>query len=314
MRVRGLTVVRYQSVLKYFTICMHDAHIEDITIKQIITYLMELQRLETAPNGVQIVALALRKFFEYYNLRGLKVVDEQLIPLPQKEFNMPRVASKEQFDKMLKSIPADGHPNHIRNRALVSCLWDTGARIGEILSLDTEQLDLKRRCAVIKTEKSRGRRPIREIFWTPETNKLLKIWVEKRKHLSGLMNFEDPEALFVSITKTKTAQVRGRRLTNRSTAEIFRLLSNKAGLKSVANAHSFRHAFGRDVRKNGGNISDVADLLGHSSIDSAQFYTWIWGDDLHDRHSELMGNNRGKRRPGPSNPMTKSALGGFARR
>lgn len=295
VKVQGLTVARYDSVLRIFCLCTGDPHIEDITPERVVHHLLEMQRLGWKRNGISIVALALRKFFEYYNLKGHKVMDEQLIPLPRKEFNIPRVATLEQFKKLLDTMPKKtNHPNHLRNRALVSLLWDTGARVGEALSLDVDELDLKARRALIRTEKSRGRRPVREIFWTPQTNVHLKAWIGKRKHLAGVMEFADPEALFLTITKNPQTKIRGRRMTTRGAAEIFRMMSNQAKIPTV-NAHSLRHAFGRDIIKRGGSNSDVSNLLGHSSLESSQFYTMMWGEDLRERYKLFIERGRGSR-------------------
>src|SRR5678815_3166431 len=71
---------------------------------------------------------------------------------------------------------------------------DTGARVGEVVALNVGELDWNRMRAVIKTEKSRGRRPFREIFWTHGTNETLGKWVEKRNRFRQI---KDPEALYI---------------------------------------------------------------------------------------------------------------------
>lgn len=296
LRVKDVTVARYDGALRSFCLALDDPEVEQITSEQVVHYLLTMQRLGWKRNGVNITALAFRKFFEYLNLRNMRVIDEQLIPLPRKEFNIPRVATKESYEKLIAQIPAKTkHPNHIRNRALIALLWDSGMRVGEALSLDIDQVDIKARSATIRTEKSRGRRPIREVFWSEPTNKMLVAWIEKRRHLNDLMAFHDPTALFVTITKNPQMKIRGRRMTPRSAAEVFRMLSNQAGIP-VVNAHSLRHAFGRDLIKEGASSADVSNLLGHSSLESSHFYTMMWGTDLRERYTQFMGANRGKMR------------------
>src|SRR5207245_4716929 len=119
--------------------------------------------------------------------------DEHLIPIPRTEVRIPRVVTDEQYRTLLSIIPVNNDPRHIRNRAIIRLLWDSGARNGELVSLNVSDLDGERMRAVIRTEKSRGRRPFREIFWTPETNENLGRWLEKRKQLPLV----DREAVFV---------------------------------------------------------------------------------------------------------------------
>ncbi|MCE9585694.1 tyrosine-type recombinase/integrase [Candidatus Uhrbacteria bacterium] len=283
---------------------MQDPELEDIDLPHILWYFQELERLGWKPNGINIVAIAIRKFFEFCNLRGYRTFNEQLIPVPRKEFNIPRVTDIETFKKILKQIPDNSpRPHHIRNRAFLLLLWDTGARVGELCSIDSADLDLKKRTALIHTEKSRGRRPIRQIFWTEETNKHLKLWIEKKEHLQKLFKFHDPEALFVSISKCGQYDVRGSRMGNRGAAEIMRMLSNKAKIP-VVNAHSIRHSMGRDTVRTLRSNSAVSNVLGHSNLDSSYIYTMLWGEDLKEDWSQVM-----KKRGNPLAAAPKSAKG-----
>ncbi len=285
-KVTGVTVIRYDSVLRIFCLTMGDPDIDQVQIHHVLHYMKEMERLGWKRNGVQMVAIALRTFFEYYNLRGFNCLNESLIPLPRREFNIPRVANEADFNKLAKSIPNDSNPNNIRNLALIHMVWDTWARSGEIISLDDDELKFNKDlsgCAMIRTEKSRGRRPVREIFWTARTGKYLKAWLKKKAEIQKLMTFDDPAAVFISIRKCGQYDVSGKRMTNRGVCEVFRMVSNRAGLPSIFNAHSARHYGGRKIIKEGGASADVTNILGHSNLESSQFYTMMWGNDLKER-------------------------------
>ena len=283
------TGLRYESILRIFCLCMHDPEVEDLDFTHVLWYFGELERLGWKPNGRNLVAVGLRKFFEFCNLRGWEVFNEQLIPLPERETNIPRVTDLNTFRKLVDILPKKtNRPQHIRNRALLLLLWDTGARTGELVSLDVPDLDLEKRTAIIKTEKSRGRRPIRQIFWTPETNEAIKKWLEKKEALQRLFSFADPDALFTSINKCPQLPVRGKRMTNRGVAEVMRMLSNQAGLPVVLNAHRARHSMGRDAVKTLRSNSGVSNILGHSNLDSSFVYTMVWGEDLREEWDEVM--------------------------
>jgi integrase/recombinase XerC len=267
---------------------MQDPELEELDLPHVLWYFQELERLGWKRNGINLIAIALRKLFEFCNLRGYHTFNEQLIPVPQKEFNIPRVTDIDTFKKLLKEIPSKpNRPHYARNRAMLLLLWDTGARVGEILSLNVDDLDMKKRTALIRTEKSRGRRPVRQIFWTEDTNKHLKAWLTKKSELQKLFNFRDEEALFISIAKSGQYDVRGQRMTNRGAAEVMRMLSNRAKLP-VVNAHSIRHSMGRDTVKTLRSNSAVSNVLGHSNLDSSYIYTMLWGDDLKEDWARVM--------------------------
>lgn len=286
----GRTSVRYESVLRIFCLCMQNPALEEIDLPHILWYLSELENLGWKPNGINLVGLALRKFFEYCHLRGYQILfNEALIPLKEKTFSIPRVTNLETFQKLLAQIPEkSSDPHHIRNRAILLLLWDTGVRTGELMSLNITDLDLKKRGALIKTEKSRGRRPVRQIFWTEETNKAIIAWLNKLDKLKEQFSFADTEAFFVSISKSPRLLLRGSRMTNRGVAEIMRVLSNQAGLPEVANAHAIRHSMGRDTIKALRSNSAVSNILGHSNIESSYVYTMLFGEELQEQWSEVM--------------------------
>jgi integrase/recombinase XerC len=289
-KVTGQTVVRYDNVLRIFCLCMGDPEIERIEMPHVLTYLQGMEKLGWKRNGINIVALALRKLFEFYNLRGFKCLNESLIPLPRKEFNLPRVANEADYKKLIKAIPRDGDGNNIRNLALINLIWDSWARSGEIVSLNEYDLNFNKDCsgsAVIKTEKSRGRRPIREIFWTPQTGKNVKKWIEKKHQMQRDGAFEDTDALFISIRKCGKFDSRGKRMTNRGVCEVMRMISNRAGLPSIFNAHSARHYGGRHIIESGGANADVSNILGHSHMDASMIYTMMWGNQLRDRYNHF---------------------------
>jgi len=293
-KIKGIrsakTGARYEITLRIFCLCMQDPELEDLDLAHVLWYINELDRLGWKPNGINLVGLALRKFFEFCHLRGYSVsFNETLIPLKEKSFSIPRVTNIETFRKLFAQIPDNTNDSHhLRNRAILLMLWDTGVRTGELMSLDIADLDMKSRMALIKTEKSRGRRPVRQIFWTAETHKALLRWMEKLSEMKKKFSFADNEALFVSIGKSPRAMVRGYRMKPGGVAEVMRVLSNQAGLPVITNAHSIRHSMGRDTIKTLHSNSAVSNILGHSNLESSYIYTMLFGEDLKEEWKEVM--------------------------
>jgi site-specific recombinase XerD len=268
---------------------MRDPDLKNIKIKDIDWYLSELQRLGWKNNGRNLVAIALRSFFDWCNLREYANLNYLAIQIPERDCAIPRVCDFETFAKLINLIPKrSNRPYHIRDLALLLLLWDTGARVGEIVSLNADDIDFENTTALIKTEKSRGRRPIRQIFWREETNEVLKKWFEKRNHLKNLFKFLDDEALFLSISRTKFIDTRGRRLTVRNVNEIFRVLSHRAGLDYIVNPHSLRHSMGRDSIQALRDPISTSNILGHSHPDSSAIYEMIWGPRLKEDWNKVM--------------------------
>ncbi|MCX6785902.1 MAG: tyrosine-type recombinase/integrase [Candidatus Komeilibacteria bacterium] len=283
-KVKINTVRGYDRELRNFCLYLHNPQIEQIQLTDVLNYLNGMRDLGWDHNSFVGKVMAIRKFLEFFKLQGYRVLNEELIPIPNKEYKMPRVADDETFKKLFDSIPVNNDPRHIRNRAIISLLWDTGARNGEILDLDIDDLDLDRQRAVIKTEKNKGRRPIREIFWTKDTNIHVKNWLGKREHLAKKIYIKEPEALFISVAN----QQQGQRLSVKGVGESLRRYSNRAKIPYL-NAHSFRHHMGHDVIKKGGSAADVMNILGHSTLASSTIYTMMTDRELEKRYRVFKG-------------------------
>lgn len=284
--VKTSTIKGYERILKGFCLYWRNAPLESITINHVIEYYSSLQDLGWQPNSFVTITAALKKFFEFYKKQELKVLNPDLIPMPAKEFNIPRVLDTQSYQKLLQVIPKDSNdPRHIRNLAIIGLLWDSGARNGEIVSLEASDVSTGENKAIIRTEKSRGKRPFREIFWTDNTNLNLKTWINKRATLP-----RHTDALFISCCGEKV----GHRLTIKGVSEMLRQYSNRADLPIVANAHSFRHHFGRDIIEKGGNITDVSNFLGHASLQSSFVYSMLWGKNLEKRYKYFNNHEQAK--------------------
>lgn len=245
-----------------------------------------------ASNSFVSKCMALRKFFEFCNLRGFKTIDERLIPVPQKQYKIPRIATEEEFKKLLKVVESGKRKDlrYVRNIAIISLLWDTGARNGEIMKLDVEDLDLVNKKALIKTEKAKTRRPLREIFWTDRTNQYLQTWIKEREKMQKKVPLRDPNALFLSLYNSGSQMTKGYRFRESGVCEMLRNYSNKAGFERTLNAHSMRHYMGRMIIEKGGANSDVTNILGHSCIESSMVYTMMYGHQIEKRYRKFRGN------------------------
>lgn len=136
-----------------------------------------------------------------------------------------------------------------RDRAVVLFLADTGCRAGGLAGLRLGDLSLDRLQAQV-TEKGQK---TRLVYFSPVTAAALAAWLEARPESAS-------EHVFLNLRRP------GEGLTANGLKELLRRLGKKAGCKGPHNAHAFRHGFARAFLQSGGNLSHLADLLGHSSV------------------------------------------------
>jgi len=270
--------------------------VESITLEECESWLALVKKLGYDDNTRQKKAIAIKIFFEHMFKRRIQVsFDPDLIPVPRKVFKFPRVATEEQYEQLLAAVKDKGKCGEItyavRDKAILMLIHDTGARNGEIISLDMDDLNLEKKSARIKTEKSRGVVPYREIFWSNATNEQLKRWVACREKFIATTELEEPKTLFFGIKAGCNASyhsAKGRRLQVSYVAELFRKYSNRANLP-IINAHSFRHLFGRDLAKKKANNFVISSMMGHARVESSYPYTMLFGKDREDAYRSLRG-------------------------
>ena len=280
------TIKGYEIDLRMLCLYLHNPEIEAVSLEDILNHLKEMRAFGWDENTFVRKCAAFRIFFSYCRRRGYVVMDPELIPRPRKQYQLPRVADEENYQKLVSAIPRDDNSRNVRNLAIVNMLWDTGARNGEICSLNVSDLDLHEMKAVIRTEKAKWRRPFREIFWTPPTNENLKRWLWVRERLQTRPKQKvvpkEKDVLFFSLGAGRS----GLRINVKGIGEMLRRASNTAGIP-ILNAHSFRHHMGHDIIKKGGTNSDISNILGHSSLESSYIYTMMTNKELHERYKNF---------------------------
>jgi integrase/recombinase XerD len=256
---------------------LRNPEIEKIGLEDVLQYLNDLKYLGWDQNVFQKKIGILKKFFKFFRDQEYKVLNYELLPQIEYTHKIPKVIDDENYAKLLKSIKTN-LPDDLRNRALVMMLWDTGARNGEILSLNIEDIDLDQQKAVIRTEKAKFNRPFREIMWTRKTNEVLERYLKDKGITTG--------PLFTNLSNNY--KLHGRLKIN-GLCHLLRVLCDKAKIPRY-NPHSFRHHMAHDILEKGGSIGHVAKILGHASIKSSFNYIQLNDREMKDAYRRFKGD------------------------
>lgn len=269
LELKPVTAERAIMDARLMCVYFHNPELEEIKDHQIIKYLEMMRECGYMHNSIAKKALNLRSIWKFFNKKEYRTFKYDLIPNMRMEATLPKVATEEEFRKVLSVIPFAKYKYcRLRDDCLVRLLWDTGARNGELVSLKVEDLDLVSMKAVIRTEKSRGMRPFREVYWTQETNESLDRWLAFKEEMEKGEVIAQPEYLFWGCTNAG----RGMRLSTVAVAAQLRKYCRKAKIRCV-NPHSFRHHMGHDLAMQGANNSTISSILGHSDLSSSFVYT-----------------------------------------
>lgn len=167
--------------------------------------------------------------------------------------------TEEEIDMFLGAISDDikrvGEKlRNVKAMALFVFLLQTGARIGEALSINREEIDGQNmEVRVI----GKGSKP-RTLFLTRNTLYWLNKYLSMRK--------DDNEALFISIAgKSRWQQT--------DVGRTFRRYRELSGIKKLFTIHTLRHTFATQYLMRGAGINVVQTALGHSdAVTTLKYY------------------------------------------
>lgn len=278
------TVKNHEQALKRFCLYVRNKNIQDIQLVDIIEYLKGMQDLGWYQNSIREQACILRRFFRYERLTGNSEVHEDLIPTPRRVYSRHNTITDEEHQSILKVIPNESDPRHVRNMAMITLLHDTGVRCGELLSLKVSDLNIEKMSSIVRTEKVSDAEPWRQIFWTKHAHGPLLAWLKKREYLiqEKRMWVRDPDILFFNVA----GRAHGEPTSRNGLSACMKSYCKRAGIRSV-NPHAYRHRFGHEVVRRGGTNSDVSNLLGHANLASSFVYTQMSGSELHERYNKI---------------------------
>jgi integrase/recombinase XerC/integrase/recombinase XerD len=269
------TLRAYQSDLAQFHLQMDDRATVDITEDDLETYLDKLGDGPYRDTSIRRKVAALKVFFRYLEEQGIvaesparklkiKKPVETRVPtvLSTREVKALLTAPKEQVAELATSRDQSaGSRNRyfcaVRDNVILELLFSTGIRIGELVALNVQDVDLEQRQIRITGRATRGRLVT---LVADDVVESMRQYLEMRAERT----LSTP-ALFVGRS--------GTRLTIYSIENIFKKHVRLAEIKRHVTPHSLRHTMAAMLVSSGTDIKEVQEILGHASILSTQVYT-----------------------------------------
>jgi integrase/recombinase XerC len=236
---------------------------EDVEMKRvdrmaIRRYLSFLHRKNKKSSIARKIS-TLRSFFKY--LVREKLVSSnptKTISTPKVEKPLPTALTVDEAFRLMESpkgSPGKSSLNgELRDRAILELLYSSGIRVGELVGLNSNRLDLD--LGIVRVM-GKGRKE-RIVPIGSKAVEALKAYLERRGDLEG----EEP--LFVNR--------RGGRLTARSIGRLIKKYTKLSGIFRKISPHSLRHSFATHLLDAGADIREIQEMLGHASLSTTQRY------------------------------------------
>jgi site-specific recombinase XerD len=278
-KVKGLspqTLNWYAKVLRQF--CRCDTHHDcpsPLTCPpdHIKAYLSWLQH-----RGVRSATLAnrfrgLRAFFHWLTQEGLRPDNPiKAVPTPKVSQPLPKTVTEDHFLAAIATLNPSKFPD-LRNLALFVLAFDTGARLGELISLKVGDLDLTNRMAKVRGKGDKER----VIVFGQKAATLLRRYLTMRMVRENRTLIPDD---FVFAFQN------GSPLDHRYVLRAWHRAQKKAGLTPLP-FHGLRRGFARMWLLRGGDSFSLQMLLGHTTPAMTQRYVTLWGTDLKQIHAKV---------------------------
>lgn len=160
--------------------------------------------------------------------------------------------------KLEKTIDRSGDKRFF---GIVICLY-TGLRIGELLALEWEDIDLEKGIIYVKKTVYRDRDENGKwglIIDTPKT-KSSKREIPIPMHLLEFVREEKSKSKSVFVVENK----KGERMSIRSYQYMFERLTEKANVRRL-NFHAIRHTFATRALESGVDVKTLSEIMGHKN-------------------------------------------------
>lgn len=233
---------------------------EEVDKRKVLCY-KEYLKSKFAPASVNSVLSSLNSFFEFNRWYDLKVktlkIQKQIFAQKEKEL------TKAEYERLLDAARKKSNE---RLYLLMQTICSSGIRVSELQYITVQAVNEKRANINLKGK-------VRIVILPKKLCKTLLQYAKEQKITSG------------SIFVTKT----GKPLDRSTIWKMMKSLCESANVdKEKVFPHNLRHLFARTYYSIQKDIVRLADILGHSSVNTTRIYTMETGD-IHRRQIQSLG-------------------------
>jgi len=246
------TIKGYRNHIIQFFYFFRETLPSQITDKQIKEYFYKRIKTDEVARSTQSgFYSALLAFYT----RVLEMPDKlKYVERPPKESHLPRDLEAKEVERLIQAT------DNVKHKCLLAIMYGGGLRVGELVRLHIEDVDIETKTVFISNSKNNKDRFT--LFGAKVIPILLK-YLAEYKPKNWL--FESPD---------------GGHYSERSVQEIFSRSLAKAGIRKKVSTHSLRHSFATHKTAKGIDMDFLRKLMGHKSIKTTQIYLHVTKERL----------------------------------
>jgi integrase/recombinase XerC len=232
----------------------------DITPLDLRQYVSALHQAGYAKSSVARHLATLRSFFRFAVREGL-ASQNPAKPLrnPRPDRKLPHFLTTDEIGRLLRA-PDAAEPQGLRDQAILETMYSAGLRVGELVAINDDDLDLEGGLVRVRGKGRRER-------LAPLGSYAVLAIEEWRSARTLPRSPRGDRPLFLNRF--------GGRLTTRSVARMLEKYLKQTELDRRTSPHTLRHSFATHLLDRGADIRSVQELLGHKSLVTTQIYTHL---------------------------------------
>lgn len=245
--------------------------VDQVETQDITDYLGHRKSDGIAASSLRIELVALKVFFRWLAVRGMRVGDpaEPVLP-PRVEVRLPDTLNEVDVQALLESVQGS-EPLDIRDRAMLEIFYASGLRVSEVTGTRLENLNLDEGWVRVTGKGNKTR--------------LVPVGAAARDAVRRWLDVARPK-----LVKPKTQSFiflnrLGGKLTTARVWQIVKERTKLAGLDPAkVHPHLLRHSFATHLLGNGADLRVIQEMLGHADISTTQIYTHVDQRRLKETH------------------------------
>lgn len=278
------TTENYKLYLERFIEFADDIKVSEIDPELIRKFRLWLNRYENETTGETLATItqnyhliAMRGFLTYLSRRDIKTMSADKITLAKTARKQVTFLQFDEIVRLVEQIPLDTETG-LRDRAIIELLFSSGLRVSELVNLNRDHINLKRREFMVRGKGQKDR----PVFVSKSAAEHVENYLSARE--------DSLVALFLSYSSRHSKPSTSgdfRRLGARSVQRMVAKYARLAGITKHVSPHTLRHSFATDLLMNGADIRSVQSMLGHTNISTTQVYTHVTDQHLKEVHDQF---------------------------
>ena len=257
------TIKAYRYDLEKFMSLVGDIDMNSPMVRQRIRlFLKKLKDMEYTKKAIARKIATLRSYFKFLTLN--EFIDKN----PMSTIKSPKIKLEEALPKFLNISDVEVIFNKLKDRTLfntkksqryyliVRLLYSTMARVSELCSIKINDIDFNKGYVRLRGKGNKER-------IVPVDNRTLELFEE---HIKDRISYDPEDYLLVNT--------RFQQLSPRIVQADIKTIKEKCGFpdSKIVTPHIFRHTGATHLRRSGMDISELQDILGHSSPNTTRIY------------------------------------------